>query len=112
MARITTSPANLNKRIEIQSFTSVSDGMGGTTDTWSTAHNVWAAIWPVSANDVIAANSLTMMVNYRIRIRYCSGCVSSKDRIKWGSKYFSIVSILNPNEANEWLDLMCNEATA
>jgi len=29
----------------------------------------------------------------------------------FGTRYFSIVSILNPNEANEWLDLMCNEAT-
>jgi SPP1 family predicted phage head-tail adaptor len=101
---------DLNKRIEIQSYTDTADGMGGFTRVWATAYKKWAAIWPVSANEVVAANATSMLVSHRIRIRYCAGCVTGKDRIKFGTRYFAITSVLNPNEANEWYDIMCKEA--
>jgi len=70
--RKTTSPSDLNKRIEIQSPTLTSDGMGGSNVVWATAYKKWAAIWPVSANELVAANATTMVISHRIRIRYCA----------------------------------------
>ncbi len=104
-----TSPDELNKRITWQYKTKVPDGMGGFIDTYVDACTVWAAIWPTSANEIIAANAISMVVSHRIRIRYRSVFKSSW-RGKFGTRFFSITSIINPNEAGEWLDILCKEA--
>lgn len=101
---------SMNNRIAIQAYTSVADGMGGFTNTYATWKTVWSAIWPTSARDVIQGNAPTMAVSHRIRIRYLSG-LTTKHRVLFGTRYFAIVSIINPSEKGEWLDLLCNEVT-
>jgi SPP1 family predicted phage head-tail adaptor len=101
----------LNKRVELQYSTRVPDGLGGYTTAWVRAATVFAAIWPTSANEITAANATSMVVSHRIRIRYRS-VLKASWRIKYGNRYFNIVSIINPNEANKMLDLMCKEAAS
>lgn len=101
---------DLNKRITIQAPTKVSDGMGGFSTVFSTvASSVAAAIWPVSASDQIQAQATVLVVSHRIRIRYRS-VLKTSWRIKFGNRYFTIVSITCPNEAREFIDIMCKEA--
>jgi SPP1 family predicted phage head-tail adaptor len=100
---------DLNKRITFQAKTTTSDGMGGPVVTWADVATVWAAIWPTSANETVQANATTMVISHRVRIRFRS-VLKASWKIKFGNRYFSIVSIINPNEANEYLDLMCKEA--
>jgi len=83
--------------------------MGGFTSTWVDAATVWAAVWPISANEQIKSMQETMTITSRIRIRYRS-VLRPSWRLKFGNRYFNIVSIVNVNEANEWLDLMVKEA--
>lgn len=99
----------LNKRVTWQYKTKTPDGMGGFTEIYVDAGTVWAAIWPVSANEVIAASATSMVVTHRIRQRFRSGFKPSW-RLKFGNRYFAVVSIINPSEKNEWLDLLCKEA--
>ena len=102
---------SLNKRIEIQSKTSTADDVGGYSDVWATTKTVWAAIWPLSAADVIEAMKTTAQVTHRVRIRYQSG-ITSAMRIKFGTIYYAIIAPpINPNMANEYLDLLCKETT-
>lgn len=101
---------DLNKRITIQYATKASDGMGGFTLTWTNGDIIWAAIWPISANETVQSMQTDMIITHRIRIRYRSVFKPSW-RLKFGNRYFNIISILNPNERNEWLDLMCEETT-
>lgn len=99
----------LNKRIEIQSKTSTADGLGGYTDVWATTYNLWAAIWPLSAADVIEGMKTSAQVTHRVRIRYQSG-ITSAMRVKFGTIYYSIIAPpINPNMANEYLDILCKE---
>lgn len=100
----------LNKRITIQYPTKVSDGMGSWTVSWWDYATIWAAVWPTSAVEIVQSMQIEMMVTHRIRIRYRS-TFNPAWRIKFGNRYFSIVSKLNPGERNEWLDLICKEAT-
>jgi SPP1 family predicted phage head-tail adaptor len=101
----------LNKRIEIQSKTSTADGLGGYSDAWATTKEVWAAIWPLSAQDVIEGMKTSAQVTHRVRIRYQSG-ITSAMRIKFGTLYFSIIAPpINPNMANEYLDLLVKETS-
>jgi len=108
MAIITTSPSELNKRITIQSPTRTADGMGGWTEAWSTLATVWAAVWPVSAKEILQGGQTSMELTHRIRIRYRDGVLASQ-RILYGTRYLSIIGIINPSERREWLDLLCKE---
>ena len=100
----------LNKMIDLENFTTSSDGMGSCTDVWRTeASQIWAAIWPYKAKEGFTDVAQTKMtVSHQIRIRYRIG-VRPSWRVKFGNRYFNIESIINPEERNEWLDLMCME---
>jgi len=108
---IITSPSELDKRITLQRQTRAADGMGGFTVTWVDALAIWAAIWPVGAAETVQAAQATMIISHRIRIRYRSG-LKADWRIRYAGRYFNIVSIIDPNMAHQWLDIMCKEAAA
>jgi SPP1 family predicted phage head-tail adaptor len=101
--------SELNKKIVIQKPVSVSDGMGGFTETWQEVSTVWAAIWPISASETIKTMQVGMNITHRIRIRYIESLRASY-RILWQGRYFNITSIINPNTENRWLDILCKEA--
>lgn len=103
---------DLKKRIMLQSVTEAADGMGGMTQTWADVAEVWGAIWPTSASEVMSAQSAVLSVSHRIRIRYRSD-ITSAWRVYYtdGGKYYNIVSIIDPNMRHWVLDLMCLETT-
>ena len=99
---------DLNRRITLQYSTRVSDGLGGWVVTWVDHATIFAAIWPVSVKEIVAANTTNMVISHRIRIRYRS-VLKPSWRIRYANRYFSIVGITNPSESNEWLDILCKE---
>jgi SPP1 family predicted phage head-tail adaptor len=100
---------DLDKRIVIQYPTRTPDGMGGFTVAWVDAATVWAAFWPVGATETIQASQATMTITHRIRMRY-RAVLKSGWRISYAGRYFNVVSIIDPNMAHQWLDVMCKEA--
>jgi len=101
-------PGDLRHRVTIQSRHEQSDGMGGFTAAWETFAEAWAGIWPVSAKEVINNGQLAGQISHRVRIRYVEG-VTSAMRILFGARVFNVLSVINPNEGNELLDLVCME---
>ena len=106
---VITSPSELNKRITLQAPSKAPDGMGGFTVTWTDAATIWAAVWPVNATEAIRAGQPAMTVTHRIRVRYRS-VIRASWRISYAGRYFNIVSIIDPNAAHRWLDILCKEA--
>lgn len=107
---------DLNKRIVIQTPTSTADGMGGFTIVWGNYQQLWAAIWPMSAKEMVKSMQVSMEITHRIRIRYQRYQIKPKYRIKFkdsviGNRYFNIIAITNPSERQEWLDIMAKEVT-
>jgi SPP1 family predicted phage head-tail adaptor len=102
---------DLNKRIILQEPVSVADGMSGFTITWTQVAAVWAAVWPISANETKDAMQTGMTITHRIRIRYRAG-IKASWRISWDDRYFNIVSIIDPSSEHAVLDIMCKEAAA
>ena len=99
----------LNKLIDIQQVSHVSDNMGGTTDTWSAyASSIWAAIWPISAKEQVMSAREEMEITHRVKIRYLSG-LTAKMRIKYGTRYFDITSIINTEERGKEMILLARE---
>jgi SPP1 family predicted phage head-tail adaptor len=101
-------PGDLRHRITIQRAHEQPDNLGGMTTVWETEAEVWAAIWPVSAREVVSNAQLVGQVSHRVRIRYLEG-VAPRMRILFGARTLNILSVVNPEERNELLDLICME---
>ena len=102
---------DLRHRMDWQSPRRVSDGAGGWTTTYETLVRTWVAIWPIRANELVASGQRSLEVTHKIRMRYRPE-ITTDWRGKFGSRYFSIVSAINPNEANRTIDLLCKESKA
>jgi len=103
-------PYELNKLLTFQAPVKVSDGAGGFTTTWlNVATGVYGALWPISATEIIKSDKPTMEVSHRVRIRYRK-VMKPSWRISYANRYFNIVSIINPEEANEYFDILVKEA--
>jgi len=76
-------------------------------EDWKT---VWGAIWPLRGTELLTAQQLGSEVSSRIRIRYTAG-ITPRHRLKFGdtTTYYDIVSIINPEMRNIYLDLMVRE---
>jgi SPP1 family predicted phage head-tail adaptor len=100
---------DLNKQILIQYPTKVPDGQGGFITTWVNAATVYAQISPVTAREQVWGMQTVMTISHTITIRYRS-VLKASWRIKFGDRFFNIVSIINVDEANDYLQIMCKEA--
>ena len=99
----------LNKFIEIQSFTLTPDDYGGPGNkTWVKHSDSWAAIWPQKSKEEVIDGKLVVVDRSLIRIRYTAG-ITGAMRVKFGERIFEIKGIKNIDEKNETLDLLCNE---
>jgi len=101
----------LRHRISLQVQTETEDGMGGSSLDWAAVtglSSVPAAIWPVSSKERIDSMKLELQITHKIRMRYISG-ITAKHRIVFGSRTFNITSIINPDERNIMLDMLCTE---
>jgi SPP1 family predicted phage head-tail adaptor len=100
--------SDLNRRITIEQPVNSGDGAGGATVSWSDVATLFANIEPqrgsFSSNGFREQSEIT----HRVTIRYLAG-LSSKMRVKYGSRYFNIRAIVNEDEKNERLILICQE---
>ena len=98
----------LRHRVEFQNESLSSDGQGGSTRTWATRATVSASIKPLRAEERFYNEQLQHNGTHSLLIRYRSD-IEATDRVKYGSRYFQIVGILNPNERNRQLVITCKE---
>jgi len=77
--------------------------------TWADVATVWGAVEPATGSWYYAGKQGESKVDGRVRIRYRSDILPTW-RIKFGDRYLSIVSILNPQERNIELQIMYSEA--
>ena len=98
----------LNKRIIIQSLTITQSASGGVIETWADFATRWASIEPLRGREYFEAKKENAEVETRIRLRYTSGVLPNM-RVQFGTRYYLIVSVINPNEKGEETELMCRE---
>jgi SPP1 family predicted phage head-tail adaptor len=109
----TTSPADLNKRVSLQSETTANDAMGSPVSTWVTVAKVWAKKTTHRSDEAVKAmaESGTAMHNYRIRYRPDVLGLSS-GRILHGGKYMAIIGppVEKWENAMHYLDITVRES--
>lgn len=107
-------PGDLREVISIQERSETSDNMGGFTETWANVSgmgSVRAAIWPISANELLRSEQQQFNISHRIRIWYRDG-INSNMKIIHGTRTFNIKSIINLKEQNRIIEMLCEEENA
>ena len=97
-----------DKRVTIQRQVTTQDSAGQVNNSWSVTATVWASIAPVTAREFFVASGERAEVTHRIGLVY-GPTVVPRDRIVYGSRIFDIRSVLNTDERNRELLLMCTE---
>lgn len=100
--------------IVIQSPRENRDAGGGFGDPWADPIKVAAArakIQPLRGNERLRAMQLEDTVTHRITMRYRAG-ITAKMRVKFGARLFNIRAVIDPEERNRFLELMCEEGVA
>lgn len=103
-----TDPANFNKQISIVTH-GESIGAGGIiSETPVSVWSGWAAIWPVSSKESRENMRVGMNITHNIRMYYREG-IEPTMKVLFKDRSFEIKGIVNPEEANIYLDLVCEE---
>lgn len=97
--------------ITIQQKRRVDDGAGSFVETWTGWGIDRARVLPISAAEQIRAGMQEHTTTHLVEIRYRPG-VTSDMRILMNNereRSFEIMSVINPEEANVTLQLLCRE---
>ena len=83
--------------------------MGEWYETYTDWATVWGSIEPNSGKNYFEALQSNSEVQGKIVIRYRTG-VTPTMRVKYGNRYFKIISIVHPQERKKELDIMYKES--
>jgi len=100
--------SRLNRRLDIETPQSVSDGVGGAIITWLPVGTIWASLKPHHNIETPNAEKVTAQTTHTITIRYRSDLMPDM-RFVLGVRTFEIISIINVQEQNFWLECLCVE---
>ncbi|MDZ7370255.1 MAG: phage head closure protein [candidate division KSB1 bacterium] len=101
-------PGLFRHRITIQQKTKVQNEYGEEMADWVDVAIVWANVNPISGREFFAAEAVSSEVTHKIHMRYRSG-ITPDMRIKFKERYFQIVAVMNLQEKNVELQLLCKE---
>lgn len=94
----------------IESEGLTSDGAGGSTSAWTEFASVRVAIEPLNGRELFAAQQTQSRVSHRVTLRYDASKVpTTAMRVNFGGRLLYIEAVLNPEERNVWLELLCEE---
>jgi len=101
----------MRHQITLQGQGSTRDSGGGISAGWSTIASVYADIKPKSGKEVYAQGKLVGSVSHEITVRYRTD-ITNASRISFDSKLFNIRAIINVDERDRFLKLLCEQGVA
>ena len=97
----------LRHSVAIQSATESRDSYD-VDFAWATVATVRASISPLSGTESIVADQEQATATHKVVMRYWSGLTTSH-RLLWGSRVLEIQSIVDVDERNRRIELLCKE---
>lgn len=103
----------LNKPATLEKVTRTTDDIGGSTESWATAHDpYWVSIEPLRGSSNFDVGQRFSSVTHKVEGRYLDGIRAETHRIKYGDRIFRIEACHNPMERNETIEFLCEESYA
>lgn len=98
----------LRHRITLLKQVNEVNDYGASVQTWRTVATVWAEVRPLSGREYFSAQQVQSEVTTQIWLRYIDGIKPSM-KVKFANREFEILSVLNTQERDVSLQLMCKE---
>ena len=92
----------------VQKATRTRDKVGQWREVWTDDFQLWVAMWPTSAARIVDAEKLSFAASMRMRCWFTDR-VQYANRIRYGERIFQVVSLVVPDEARKYLDIICQE---
>lgn len=100
----------LRKRITLQRSTSTQDGFGQDVITWGDVGSRWASVEPLAGREFEDGQQNISRVETRFVTRYTTG-ITSKNRIVFDNVNYEIESIINVDQRNREMEILCSRIT-
>jgi len=97
-----------NRRVTLQERAAGVDSDGKPNGAWTAVSKPWVMIEPLRGKELIDAQQAKMKTTHKVTMLYRAGVVG-KQRLLYGTRVLNIDGVINPNESNEILELMCVE---
>jgi SPP1 family predicted phage head-tail adaptor len=105
-----TTAGDLRERVELQALVTVSDGAGGSTQSWETVLTAAAAIKVLKAGEEVMqgrlASEQTLVVTLRWQPALADALTTWKLKNVRSGKLYNIKSI-TPDVRKAWVDILC-----
>lgn len=98
----------MDKRITFCRYEEKENGLMQAVQELAEVKTVWASVEPVRGREYQEAQRIRPELTYKVTARYHKG-ITPDMIIKWGSRRFDIVSVINVRERNAALEIMCTE---
>lgn len=98
----------LDQRITLQSYSTTSDGGGGSVETWAdftTVPNVWAKVDPMSGGERMEDGAFNASGMWKFTIRNRDD-VNELHRIKWGGVSYNIRQVDRRGDRALYLEIL------
>ena len=100
---------SLRHYVEIHALTIIEDDIGNQTEEWAKVAEVWAAVEPVSGKEYWAAAAAQAEATIKVTMRAPGVEVGPSNRIIFDGRTLEVESVINVEERNRELQLMCKE---
>jgi len=71
---------------------------------------VWGKIQPLRGRELFLAQQVNAEITSKVTIRYYgTTTVTPEHRVYFGARILEIITVINPDERNESLELLCKE---
>lgn len=98
----------LRHRVALHSLTTTRDDYGEPIETWVAAATIWARVSPGQGRELISAQQVNAELTHQVEMRYRPEVTTTRRVIHKG-RTLEIVSIINPDERNKNMILLCKE---
>jgi len=99
---------SLRHKITFQQLTVANDTWGHSAETWTDQVTTYAALWTLRGTERMESLKLDNEITHKIRVRYKRD-LHPKMRIKYGERYFNILSMVDPDERHIYYEIMADE---
>lgn len=99
---------NLRHRITLQKPVIIRDSIGQELEEWQDVATVWASVEPLSGKEYFNAKQTNSEVSTKITIRYLES-ITPFMRLFFQKHTYNILSVINFEERNIYLQLLCSE---